>query len=151
MIRYAYHDTSFGIITVGWEDNAVILLKIGKAAPSASSPSVLSELAAAQLQEYFDGRRQEFTFPCRLRGTEFQMAVWEALSRIPYGETRTYGQIAAAIGKPKAARAVGQAANKNPIWIAIPCHRVVGRNHSLTGYAGGLNLKQKLLDLEQHT
>lgn len=82
-------------------------------------------------------------------GTPFQLAVWNQLLQIPYGETRTYGQIAAAIGKPGAARAVGMACNRNPLWIAIPCHRVVGSNHALTGYAGGLDMKQALLTLEQ--
>ena len=83
-----------------------------------------------------------------MMGTEFQKSVWAALVRIPYGQTRTYGQIAADIGRPKAARAVGMACNQNPVWIAIPCHRVLGRNGALTGYAGGLDLKQKLLELE---
>jgi methylated-DNA-[protein]-cysteine S-methyltransferase len=82
------------------------------------------------------------------KGTEFQQKVWAALCEIPYGETRTYGEIAAAIGSPKAARAVGMACNRNPVWITIPCHRVVGSNGSLTGYAGGLEMKKFLLELE---
>ena len=83
-------------------------------------------------------------------GTPFQKRVWDALRQIPWGQTRSYGQIAAAIGKPGAARAVGQACNKNPIWIAIACHRVLGADHSLTGYAGGTDIKRLLLELEGH-
>ena len=84
-----------------------------------------------------------------LEGTSFQLAVWKAMLEIPYGETRTYGQLATAIGRPAASRAVGQAANRNPCWIVIPCHRIVGSNHSLTGYAGGLSMKGALLELEK--
>ena len=107
---------------------------------------------AREILEYLEGNRKEFTFPISPAGTSFQTAVWEALRHIPYGQTQTYGQIAAAIGRPGAARAVGQAANRNPIWIVIPCHRVIGSNGSLTGYAGGTELKQSLLELEKsHT
>ncbi len=81
-------------------------------------------------------------------GTDFQRKVWAALCEIPYGQTRTYGQVACAVGSPKAARAVGMACNKNPVWITIPCHRVVGANGSLTGYAGGLEMKRQLLNFE---
>ena len=89
-----------------------------------------------------------FTFPIALKGTPFQTAVWQALLEIPYGQTRTYGQIAAAVGNPKASRAVGMANNRNPLCIIVPCHRVIGSNHSLTGYAYGLPMKQYLLSLE---
>ena len=150
MIRYACYRFSFGSVTIGYEDDAVVFLKIGCDPVLRNSPSSLTDLAAQQLREYFGGTRNAFTFPIRLHGTDFQKAVWEELGRIPYGETRTYGQIAAAIGNPKAARAIGQAVNKNPIWIAVPCHRIIGKHHELTGYAGGLELKQKLLDLEQN-
>lgn len=105
--------------------------------------------ARDQLLEYCAGQRRDFDLPLSPRGTDFQTAVWSALRAIPYGETRTYGQIAAAIGRPKAVRAVGQANHCNPIAILIPCHRVVGANGSLTGYAGGLDLKKTLLDLER--
>ena len=148
MLLQAHYATSLGWITISYEDDAVVSLRFGKS--DLHSPAPVTELAAAQLREYFTGTRQNFTFPCSLRGTPFQKAVWSELRRIPYGETRTYGQIAAAIGKPSAARAVGMACNKNPIWIAIPCHRVLGKNASLTGYAGGLELKRKLLELEQN-
>ena len=102
-----------------------------------------------QLQEYFEGRRTDFTFPICPQGTDFQRAVWHELCQIPYGQTRSYSQIAVAIGKGNASRAVGMACSRNPIWIAIPCHRVIGKNASLTGYAGGLPVKQALLDLEK--
>jgi methylated-DNA-[protein]-cysteine S-methyltransferase len=102
-----------------------------------------------QLDEYFSGARTSFDFPLDLQGTPFQRSVWQELQNIPYGRTRSYSEIASAIGKAGAARAVGMANHDNPIAIVIPCHRVVGRDGSLTGYAGGLHLKQKLLSLEQ--
>ena len=108
----------------------------------------LIKLAYRQLMEYFDGERKEFHLPLKPEGTEFQKKVWAALREIPYGETRSYGQIAARIGDPKASRAVGMANNKNPLAIVVPCHRVVGANGSLTGYAGGLDVKEYLLKLE---
>jgi len=104
--------------------------------------------AHTQLQEYFAGKRKVFDLELAPSGTDFQKKVWQALLKIPYGKTATYKEIAAAIGHPKAARAVGMACNKNPIAIIIPCHRVVGSNGSLTGYAGGLEMKKRLLELE---
>lgn len=105
--------------------------------------------AFKQLKEYFEGRRKTFDLPLNPKGTDFQKKVWQALCEIPYGETRTYKQIAEQCGNPKASRAVGMANNKNPIGIVIPCHRVIGANGALTGYAGGLDKKQKLLNLEK--
>ena len=104
--------------------------------------------AARQLHEYFTGERKAFDLPLSIKGTDFQQAVWNALMDVPYGETRTYGEIAKAIGKPKAARAVGMANNRNPVSIVIPCHRIIGADGSLTGYGGGLNAKEFLLKLE---
>lgn len=104
--------------------------------------------ARKQLAEYFAGQRSSFSLPLAPEGTVFQKDVWQQLEQIPYGETRTYGQIAAALGKPTASRAVGGANHNNPIAIMIPCHRVIGANGKLTGYAGGLDLKEKLLRLE---
>lgn len=104
---------------------------------------------AEQLAAYFAGERTEFDLPLSARGTEFQQRVWRALRTIPYGETRSYRDIATAIGAPKAMRAVGLANGRNPISIVVPCHRVVGADGSLTGYGGGLRNKQLLLDLEQ--
>lgn len=102
----------------------------------------------AQFEAYFAGHLQRFTLPLAPRGTAFQQAVWQALCDIPYGETRSYSDIARAIGKPNAVRAVGAANGRNPLSIIIPCHRVIGQNGSLTGYAGGLPIKQALLTLE---
>ena len=104
-----------------------------------------------QLQEYFDGKRTEFQLPLDVQGTPFQMAVWDELRKIPYGETCSYGDIARSIGKPGAARAVGMANHENPVAIVIPCHRVVGSDGSLTGYAGGLPLKKQLLEMEMQS
>jgi len=109
----------------------------------------LLQEAEEQLNEYFAGLRREFDLPLAPKGTPFQQAVWQQLLRIPYGEVRTYGQLAAALGKPGASRAVGSACHRNPLCILIPCHRVVGADGSLTGYAGGLDIKEYLLELEK--
>jgi methylated-DNA-[protein]-cysteine S-methyltransferase len=101
-----------------------------------------------QLAEYSAGERRSFAFPLAPRGTEFERRVWQALTEIPYGETRSYAEIARAIGRPAACRAVGRANGRNPIALVIPCHRVIGSDGSLTGYGGGLELKRFLLDLE---
>ena len=109
---------------------------------------VLDE-AATQLAEYFAGRRQEFDIPLDLTGTEFQRAAWSALANVPFGETRSYRQQAEAIGRPKAVRAIGAANGRNPVPIVLPCHRIVGSDGSLTGYGGGLPIKEFLLNHEQ--
>ena len=102
-----------------------------------------------QLKEYFEGKRFDFEIPLNPTGTEFMQSVWKALEQIPYGETRTYKEIADAVGNPKASRAVGMANHRNPIPIIIPCHRVIGSNNKLVGYALGLDMKKYLLDLER--
>lgn len=107
--------------------------------------------AANQLNEYFSGERINFSISLDPEGTEFQHKVWNELIKIPYGETRTYKEIAEKIGNPKAARAIGMANNKNPILMMIPCHRVVGKNKSLVGYAGGLEMKERLLEIENQS
>lgn len=104
--------------------------------------------AAKQLEEYFAGKRTRFDLPLEPRGTPFRRAVWDQLLRIPYGETATYGEIARAVGKPAASRAVGGANHHNPISIIIPCHRVIGADGSMTGYGGEIHRKRLLLDLE---
>ena len=105
-------------------------------------------LYVSQLEEYFAGKRREFKFPLDLRGTDFQLACWRALLAIPFGETRTYADIARSIGKPNAFRAVGMANHHNPIAIVVPCHRVIASDGTLCGYGGGLDVKRKLLELE---
>ncbi|MGA7292482.1 MAG: methylated-DNA--[protein]-cysteine S-methyltransferase [Terriglobales bacterium] len=112
-----------------------------------SKPALAPYLA--ELNEYFAGERREFSFPLDLRGTDFQLACWRALLAIPYGETRSYRDIAEAIGHPHAYRAVGMSNNRNPIAIVVPCHRVIASSGSLCGYGGGLDIKRKLLELEQ--
>ena len=102
----------------------------------------------SELNEYFAGGRREFTCPLDLRGTDFQVACWRSLLAIPYGETRTYADIARAVGKPSAFRAVGMANNRNPIAIVVPCHRVIASDGTLCGYGGGLDVKRRLLELE---
>lgn len=114
---------------------------------SADHPLLLE--AHRQLDEYFTDRRQQFELNIDLHGTPFQQTVWQALQHIPYGETRSYSELAAYIKHPKAVRAVGGANNKNPLSIVIPCHRVIGANGDLIGYGGGLDYKQKLLELER--
>lgn len=126
------------------------LLFVAKGKAAGALQPELAE-SRQQLLDYLKGSRRGFTLELDPAGTEFQKKVWNALLEIPYGETRSYKQIAERIGRPKAFRAVGQAANKNPIPIVIPCHRLVGTNGSLTGYAGGLELKRYLLELERRT
>ncbi|MGA6982811.1 MAG: methylated-DNA--[protein]-cysteine S-methyltransferase [Candidatus Sulfotelmatobacter sp.] len=106
------------------------------------------ERYAAELAEYFAGHRRQFAFPLDLRGTDFQIACWRALLAIPYGETRSYADIARAVDRPKAFRAVGMANNRNPIAIVVPCHRVIASDGKLCGYGGGLDVKRMLLELE---
>jgi methylated-DNA-[protein]-cysteine S-methyltransferase len=115
--------------------------------PTTSHHPVLRQ-AAQELGQYFAGKRTTFSVPIDATGTPFQTKVWRALTRIPYGETRSYADIARSVGAPQGYRAVGMANNRNPIPIIVPCHRVVGRDRSLTGYAGGLDIKEKLLRLE---
>lgn len=151
MVQYSSCSSPFGTLLIGWEDDAVISIRLGEPEGLPFSTSPFSELVTAQFQEYFSGNRKFFTFPINPKGTPFQISVWKALTEIPYGQTATYKDIALTIGNETAFRAVGMACNRNPIWIAIPCHRVVGANQKLTGYAGGLSMKETLLELEsQH-
>lgn len=118
-------------------------------APAPLGKDKILDETRRQLDKYFAGKLRAFDLPLAPQGTEFQKRVWTALLTIPYGATRTYGQQAAAIGQPNASRAVGLANGRNPISIIVPCHRVIGSNGSLTGYGGGIERKQILLDLEQ--
>jgi len=106
------------------------------------------QLYINELEQYFSGKRRKFDFPLDLRGTDFQLTCWRALLAIPYGETRSYVDIARAVGKPNAFRAVGMANNRNPIAIVVPCHRVIASDGGLCGYGGGLDVKRKLLEME---
>lgn len=149
MVSQAAYPCPYGYLIIRHTGSAVCGIRIGTQLDFPQEPAPVSDLAAAQILEYLAGKRKVFDFPLMFLGTDFQRSVWSALRQIPYGEVRTYGQIAQALGRPGAARAVGQACNRNPLWIAIPCHRVLGRNFALTGYAGGVALKQTLLELEQ--
>ena len=147
--------TALGQFTAAAEDGAVTELSVGvlpaKGAELPGDAAVLDRLES-QLEEYARGERKVFDLPVRLQGTDFQRLVWVELQKIPYGETRSYGQIAAAIGRPKAGRAVGRACGKNRLLLLVPCHRVVGSTGSLTGFSaeGGVKTKLKLLELENH-
>ena len=149
MKKTAIYHSPVGDIQLEYEDGVVTALKNATAGVKADPPSELVKLVFQQLDEYFAGTRTVFAFPYRLQGTPFQEKVWEALRHIPYGETRSYKDIAEAIGHPKAFRAVGMASHANPIFIAIPCHRVIGIHGSLVGYGGGLEMKKALLELEK--
>ena len=143
-------DTPVGAIGLEEENGAIVrLLLPGQPVPriACHETPLLSE-GKRQVLEYLAGQRRVFDLPLAPRGTEFYRSVWRALEAIPYGETRSYRDIAQAVGRPKAVRAVGQANHNNPISIIIPCHRVVGANGSLTGYGGGLDMKKHLLRLE---
>ena len=136
-------ETLIGALTLTASADAITAVRFG--AQDARDVSALLDAAESQLREYF---ARTFDLPLDPRGTAFELRVWAALRTIPYGETRSYGAIAAAIGSPQAARAVGMANHRNPLPILIPCHRVIGADGSLTGYAGGLETKRRLLALE---
>lgn len=135
-----------GLAAILWENDDPDRVRLGAAVKAPQYPLLVE--AERQLRAYFAGTLKRFTLPIDFVGTAFQKAVWTALLGIPFGETRTYGQIARQIGKPEAVRAVGAAIGRNPISIAIPCHRVIGSNGALTGYAGGLQAKAYLLGIE---
>lgn len=145
----AVYHSPFGKMQLDWEDGAVTALHLAPSGLCEGTPNELTALVFRQLDEYFSGTRRTFDFPCRLYGTPFQQRVWAALREIPYGETRSYKQLAEAIGQPNACRAVGMANHANPILIAVPCHRVICADGSLGGYAGGAEMKKALLRLEQ--
>lgn len=150
-MKYFVYESALGLLTIAEEDGALINVGFGEFIRGEGIKEETALIAEAwkQLQEYFEGNRKQFTLPLAPEGTAFQQKVWKALQTIPYGEVRTYGQIAAQIGEPKACRAVGMANHNNPVGIIIPCHRVIGANGKLTGYAGGLDKKEKLLQLEK--
>ena len=136
-----------GRITLCQDDHGICALIFGGRSGRMDETDLLLQ-AEHELEEYFAGRRRAFSVPLSMHGTDFQMRVWQALREIPWGETASYGEIARRIGKPKACRAVGMANHANPLPVFIPCHRVVGANGKLSGYAGGLEIKTKLLETE---
>lgn len=152
-MNYKYHiDTPIGMICVESNEEAItgLFFEKNKTQYKQEKPETdLLKRAGEQLKEYFSGKRKTFDLPLSPSGTEFQKKVWKALCTIPYGETRSYGEIAAQIGNPKACRAVGGANNKNPIMIFIPCHRVIGADGSLVGFGGGIDAKKFMFNLEK--
>ena len=144
--------TSRDLIRIGFanDDDTHALSTMAKAYPQAQffEDEARNRHAIAQLQSYFDGSLREFSLDFELHGTEFQKSVWEAVACVPYGQTRSYGDIAREIGRPDAVRAVGRANGANPIPIVIPCHRIIGSDGSMTGFGGGIPLKRKLLKFE---
>ena len=145
------------LVVTAWEDEKEYVKEIQvlsrqqalEIRQNKSMPSSLQREVDKQMGEYFEGKRKAFDLPLRPEGTDFQKKVWNALLEIPFGETRSYQDIANAVGSPKACRAVGMANHQNPIIIVIPCHRVIGKNGKLVGYGGGLSMKEKLLLLEK--
>jgi methylated-DNA-[protein]-cysteine S-methyltransferase len=155
MKKVNFYDTEIGTIGIG-ENNGVItdIFFEGNDQPADRAEMEILETplireAWIQLSKYLRGKLKVFNLPLVPKGTAFQKAAWDALLTIPYGETRSYGQMAAQVGNPKACRAIGMANNRNPIAIVIPCHRVIGANGKLVGYGGGLNIKEYLLSLEK--
>lgn len=149
-----YYNTKIGEIAI--EENGVAITRLYfvnkdlEKEVEIKEETWLMRKAIKEIKEYLEGKRNSFDLPLEPEGTEFQKKVWNVLKEIPYGETRSYGEIAKLIGNEKASRAVGMANNKNPIMIIIPCHRVIGVNGKLVGYAGGLDVKEKLLNMEKN-
>lgn len=135
-----------GLVAVLWRSERPSRMRLGQLVEDDQHPVLLK--TERQLGEYFAGRRKAFSIPLDMRGTAFQKNVWEALLAIPFGETRSYGQLAKQLGNPNATRAVGAANGRNPLPIIVPCHRVIGSSGSLTGFGGGLETKAQLLSLE---
>ena len=150
---YFYTYEGVGKLGIGAESEKITDLYFERSSISRTDISLeetpLHREASRQLEEYLSGRRKIFDLPLAPKGTDFQMRCWEALLRVPYGETRSYGDIARAAGSPKGFRAVGMANNRNPIAIIIPCHRIIGSDGKLVGFGGGLDVKAFLLDLER--
>ena len=148
MIFHYTYDTMLGSATFVEEDGALLAISTSRLYEGIWQETDTIKEAHQQLTEYLKGERKTFDLPLNLKGTDFQKQVWMALCDIPYGETRSYKQIAEAIGNPKAVRAVGMANNRNPLLIVVPCHRVIGADGKLVGYAAGLDMKEFLLEIE---
>jgi len=154
-IAYTIMNSPLGRLLVARDDDGLICINfqdgteaVDPQAGWLEQPSALAD-ATAQLEAYFRGELREFEIPLAPQGTAFQLQVWQAMRDIPYGQTATYAELARRVGRSTAARAVGGASSRNPLPVVVPCHRVVGSDGSLTGYAGGLHLKQALLELER--
>lgn len=148
MKKYWCENTKIGIITVAEEEGTITEITFGDIVLGIKEKTPLIKNAFHQLDEYFAKKRTSFDLPLKLAGTPFQLKVWNSLLEIPYGETRSYKDIAIMINNPLSCRAIGMANHNNPIAIVVPCHRVIGSNHKLVGYGGGLDKKIFLLELE---
>ena len=146
--HYTYETIELGSVTFVEEDGALLAISTHRSYQGICQETALIKEAHLQLMEYLIGERKTFDLPLNPQGTDFQKRVWKALCEIPYGETRCYKQIAESIGNPKAVRAVGMANNRNPLLVVVPCHRVIGADGKLVGYAAGLDKKEFLLRLE---
>ena len=147
----AYIKTPLGIAAITGDENGIASISVlDEGSVSADIPIVLQD-AVSQLNDYFEGKRTNFDFKLNPKGTEFQQKVWKALLEVPYGKTRTYLEQSKILGDVKAIRAVASANGKNPLWIVVPCHRIIGTDGSLTGYAGGIRRKKWLLEHENPT
>ena len=149
MIHRFTYETVLGDVTLVEEDGALLAISLKSIQEGTELETTIIKEAHRQITEYLKGERKVFDLPIRLRGTDFQQQVWTALLDIPYGETRSYKQIAEAIGNPKGMRAVGMANNRNPLLIVVPCHRVIGANGCMVGYGEGVEMKEFLLRLEK--
>ena len=149
MIFHYTYDTMLGSVTFVEEDGALLAISTSRLYEGICQETDTIKEAHQQLTEYLKGERKTFDLALNLKGTDFQKQVWMALCDIPYGETRSYKQIAESIGNPKAVRAVGMANNRNPLLIVVPCHRVIGANGKLVGYGAGIEKKEFLLRLEK--
>lgn len=143
------YKTAIGKIEITEEDGYIIGINFNTESRIEDKETELIKETYKQISKYLEGKRKTFDIPIKMQGTEFQKKVWKELIQIPYGETRSYKQIAEKIGNPRASRAVGMANHNNPIAIIAPCHRVIGTNKKLVGYAGGIDIKEKLLKIEE--
>lgn len=151
-MKFSLYDAPFGRLALAAENDQLVAIRFSGQPDESWEPDDRAlRFVAKELDAWFAGRVQKFALPLAPRGTDFQLAVWNALQEIPYGETTSYGELARLLGKPSAFRAVGAANGANPIPIVIPCHRVIGSNRSLTGFGGGIPTKRWLLDHEART
>lgn len=156
MKEYCLYESPIGVLCIGEENGKITDIHLQReedrnlVIQDEQHAAILRE-TCTQLDEYFQGKRKQFDLPLGYEGTAFQQRAWRELQKIPYGETRSYADIAIAVGNPKAQRAIGQANNRNPIMIIVPCHRVIHKNGDISGYACGIEAKRYLLELEKGT
>ncbi|WP_238903210.1 MULTISPECIES: methylated-DNA--[protein]-cysteine S-methyltransferase [Clostridium] len=150
MYYYDFLESPMGLIKITASESALVSLSLITQADIIATPNIITDLCKTQLNEYFMNQRREFTLPLEFNGTKFQKSVWNELLKIPYGKTASYKDVAVSLGNPNASRAVGGAVNKNPLFIVVPCHRVIGSNGSLVGFALGIDKKTYLLDIEKN-